>query len=112
MNVDLDALRLIIAKEHSFSPRQRYLEPSHEAMVPLLIAFTDYFKYIDSTLSLAEKRELRLKAMGIICQKDVSSFYDLTSWEVSSIANFLKGLNDEEENKASRFIDFVLSQGA
>ena len=111
MKVELDALRLIIAKEHSFTSKMRYLDPGHEAMVPLLISFTEYFKSLEEPLTQDEKREIRLSAIGNVVQRPIESFYNLTSWELSSITNFLKELNEEQDDKANKFIEY-LSNGA
>lgn len=109
MKTALDALRLILAKEHSFDPRMRYLQPNHDSMVPLLIMFSEYFKYVETSLTQDERREIRLAVMSTIVQRPVESFYTLTSWEISATANFIKELNDEEANKGNRFIEYVAS---
>lgn len=107
MQTELDALRLILAKEHSFSPKMRYLSPGHEAMVPLLIWLSAYFRQQGRQISQPEQREIRLRMVSFICETPIDSFYDMTSWQISSITNFLKDLEEEEYGKANRFLNFV-----
>ena len=107
MQTELDALRLILAKEHSFSPKMRYLSPSHESMVPLLIWLSAYFKQKEARMFPPEQREARLRMINFICETSVESFYDMTSWQISAITNFLKDIEEEEYGKANRFLDFV-----
>ena len=106
MQTELDALRLILAKEHSFSPKMRYLSPDHEAMVPLLIYFGEYFKQKER-MSQEEKRAIRLKIINNICESSYESFYQMTSWQLSAITNFLKDLEEEQHGKAYQFLEYV-----
>ena len=80
MQTELDALRLILAKEHSFSSKMRYLSPDHDTMVPLLIYFGEYFKQKER-MSQEEKRAIRLKIINNICESSYESFYQMTSWQ-------------------------------
>lgn len=107
MQTELDALRLILAKEHSFSPKMRYLTPSHESMVPLLIWFSAFFRQREVPVIQQEQREYRLRMVNFICESSAGTFYDLTSWQISSITNFLNTLEEEEHGKANRFLNFV-----
>jgi len=106
MQTELDALRLMLAKEHSFSSKFRYLSPNHEAMVPLLIYFGEYFKQ-KGRMSQDEKRAIRLKIVNAICESSYESFYQMTSWQLSTITNFLKDLNEERDGKAYQFLEYV-----
>lgn len=107
MQTEIDALRLLLAKEHSFQPKMRYLSPSHEAMVPLLIWFSAYFRQKEDRIPQADQKEIRLRMVNFICESSIDSFYNMTSWQISTITNFLKTLEEEEYGKANKFLSFI-----
>lgn len=107
MQKELDALRLLLGKEHTFSPERRYLTIGHDQMVPLLIIFNEYFMKYTFHRTQESKRIVRLMMVSYICEANFSSFYQMTVWQVSTITNFLSVLNEEEDGKAYRFLEFV-----
>ena len=110
MQTELDALRLLLAKEHSFSPERRYLSAGHDQMVPLLIYFNTYFVTYHRGMSQESKKRIRLDIVNKICESNITSFYQMTSWQLSTITNFLETLNTEHEGKANEFLDFVANE--
>ena len=107
MQTELDALRLILAKEHSFSPDRRYLRVSHDQMVPLLIMMNEYFLSKPNFMTMNRKRFVRLSIMSKICEANFNSFYEMTFWQISSITNYLSNLEEEEHGKSKDFLKFV-----
>jgi hypothetical protein len=108
MQNELDALRLLLSKEHTFSPERRYLRVGHEQMIPLLIFFNDFFiQYGYSKYSPERKRDKRLRMASLICEANFSTFYDLTAWQLQTITKYLFDLNEEEYGKAYKFLKFI-----
>lgn len=107
MQAELDALRLLLAKEHSFSPDRRYLTVGHDQMIPLLIIFNEYFMLYTSHRSVESKRLARLLIASYICEANFRTFYEMTVWQISTITNFLTTLNEEESGKAYEFLKYV-----
>lgn len=108
MKTELDALRLIIAKEHSFPEHLKYQKPVHENMVPLLIFIQGYQN--ENGVPAEARREERLAMMGFICETIFSSFYEMTEWQIRSITNFVSDLEEEEHGKGRRFLEYVASE--
>ena len=109
MQTELDALRLILAKEHSFTPERRYLRIGHPDMIPLLIHFGTYFQSKNRYYNQHQKDFLRHQIVSCIIEKQINSFYELTYWQVVSISKFLSNLNEEENGKGSEFLNYVES---
>jgi hypothetical protein len=109
MQVELDALRLILAKEHSFTPERRYLHVGHSDMVPLLIQFGNFFQSKNKYYNQHQKDFLRHQIVGFIIEKPINSFYDLTYWQTVSISKFISNLNEENYGKGSEFLSYVES---
>ena len=107
METDLQALQIILEKEHSFNPERRYIRIGHADMVPLLISFDKYFLSKSCHMSQDKKKQVRLKIVGYICGKQISSFYDLTYWQTVSISQYLFKLEEEENGKGQRFLEYV-----
>lgn len=105
--IELDALRILLTRENSFAPQYRYLKPSHECMIPLLIHFDQYFS-VKGLRNIDRKRDLRLRMVSYICQENITTFYDLTYYQVKTIADFLFHLEEGEGlARKFKFLEFV-----
>jgi hypothetical protein len=107
MQIELDALRLMLAKEDSFSPERRYLRVGHSDMIPLLIYFQNFFQAKNRYLNQHQKDFIRHQITGYIIEKQIDSFYDLTYYQTVTIAKYLQSLNEESHGKATEFLEYL-----
>lgn len=109
MQIELDALRLMLAKEDTFSPERRYLRVGHSDMIPLLIQFQAFFQRKNRYLNQHQKDFIRHQLVGFIVEKQIDSFYDLTYYQTVTISKYLQSLDEEDNGKGSEFLEFIES---
>ena len=99
---ELDALRIQLDQEHSLDVK--YLVPSHTNIKPIQIIFGEFLK--DKDLHVSERRDIRLSILSLFVEKNVSTTYDLTVYQCSTIANFLGFEYGEKLSKRTkRFLE-------
>ena len=98
--VELDALRDLINQEHSLDTK--YIPARYENIQPVQILFSKFLK--GKPFDTKEKREIRLKILSLWVENEVTSTYDLTIYQCSTIVDFLDFDLEGIGERAARFL--------
>jgi hypothetical protein len=98
--VELDALRLTINKEHYFT-YAKYVKPKHADLLPLLVCMDTALRQL-GYLKNDHRSMIRKDILGFILGKKVTTSYDLTLYQCSAIFDWFKQLDDKTNGEGTR----------
>ena len=98
---ELEVLRIRINAEAQI-PYGRFVKPNKESILPLTIKLDDFLRAYRPNLRNKQRRDLRLKMLALWTEQNVSTTYDLTVYQCSTLLNFLEQDGSAGANKRTR----------